>query len=129
MAARLGHLPQKRRLLWAIPMRRWTSTIGALLLVLMLWTGAAGHAAELVECSPTSAEYSDHVGDDGDSRSDDRGGKAAHYHLGCSGHCVATSSDGKTLPARPATSVTTFDRQIFWRAGDEPALTLRPPIA
>lgn len=110
-------------------MNRWTSILGALLLVLMLWTGATGHAAELVECSPATAECSIHFDSREDSRSGDQDAKAVHYHLGCSGHCVATTNEGKDLPSRSTATVMNFDRQTSWHAGDEPALALRPPIA
>lgn len=129
MAVRSPRLPGTQRLLCALPMRPWTSIISALLLVLMLWTGAAGHAAERVACSPATAESSAHIGSNDDSRSDDRDGKTGHYHMGCNGNCVATPADRKALSFYGAPRVTTFDRQASWHAGDGPTLTLRPPIA
>lgn len=123
------NLPNFPRLLRAVAMRRWTSTIGALLLALMLWTGAAGHAAERIECSPATAESTLHLDGSDEPRSGERDGKSVHFHLGCSGHCLATPSENRVLPSTGMADAAPVSRPSPWRAGDGPALTLRPPIA
>lgn len=103
--------------------------IGAMLLVLMLWTGTAAHAAEAAECSPAALEISIHLDHGSNLPSDDRESRPDHLHLGCGGHYLATPAQEESHLARPAAVVAVFGGQAFWLAGDGPALTLRPPIA
>lgn len=111
-------------------MRRWTSTIGALLLVLMLWTGGTADAAlpasdhHVAEAATADSHRGDRPAPNEHESSDFH-----HHHLGDSGHQLAALSDFRALPARPPGGRSVFGRQSDWLAGDGPALTLRPPIA
>lgn len=103
--------------------------IGAMLLVLILWTGATAHAAEAAECSPAALESPVHFDSSKETPSEDRESRAVHLHLGCGGHCLATHVVQESNLAGSAAAVAVFGCQAFWLAGDGPALTLRPPIA
>lgn len=122
-------LPISTRLLWAIPMRRWTSTLGALLLLLMLWTGAAGHAAERTECPPASIEMASHVDDQQSPAPDQTDSNTLHQHFGCSGHHLAPPLIAESAILAMSSGLIQSDRQAMWHPGDGPGLTLRPPIA
>ena len=110
-------------------MNRWTSLLGALMLVLMLWTGGAAHAAERFDCMPISAEAADHFDGDQDQvpSSPDQG--VAHHHSGCNGHHLAAPSSVASVEinARDGTI------PLAWREagvpGRGPESHLRPPIA
>ena len=110
-------------------MHRWTSLVGAMMLVLMLWTGGAAHAAERFDCMPVTTDVAGHYDGDQDQlpSSPDQG--VAHHHSGCNGHHVAApaslhtidmSQSGKSIP-------------LAWREagvpGHSPDTDLRPPIA
>lgn len=110
-------------------MYRWVSLLGAVMLILMLWTGSAAHAAERFDCMPVTAEAAGHFDGDQDQvpARPDQG--AAHHHSGCSGHQLAA-------PASLSSLVTDFSQKTVpfaWREagvpGRGPDADLRPPIA
>lgn len=110
-------------------MQRWTSLLGAMMLVLMVWTGTAAYAAERLDCIPANSEAAGHYDGDGDQWPSKGESGATHHHSGCSGHQVAApveagaavlTSAGKTVPAA-------WD--AFGLAGRVPDDQLRPPIA
>lgn len=121
--------PTGHNLLGGRRMQRWTTMIGVLLMVLMLWTGATGHAAEVVECSPVTMDSPAHFDGGSETPPSERGSDAVHHHMGCSGHHLAASSETRPMPFPVASSSVSLDRTTFWHPGDEPSLTLRPPIA
>lgn len=129
MAAGSRRLPQGQRLLWAFPMRRWTSMIGALMLVLMLWTGGAAHAAERFDCIPVTEQSAGHFEGDRDQvpESPDQG--VAHHHSGCNGHQLAAPTDTSSI----ALALSEQSKPLSWREagvpGHDPENDLRPPIA
>lgn len=99
------------------------------MLVLMLWTGGAAHAAERFGCIPVTAETIEHFDGDEDQlpSSPDQG--VAHHHSGCVGHHV-------TVPAGlTSIEIVALDTDIpfTWREagvpGHDPEGDLRPPIA
>jgi len=105
--------------------------IGAMLLVLMLWSGALGHAAApadhhhrdaaSIAISPDSTQES--------QRSGSETNVVYHHHAGDPGHQLAALSEVKPLLARSAGGAPRFGRQGGWLSGDNPPLPLRPPIA
>lgn len=103
--------------------------IGAMLLALMLWTGATAHASDMIECSSAAAESAFHLDGKDEPRPDDRADKSVHFHSGCSAHCLATPSESRALSCAAMTERTPAGRTAEWRAGIAPPLTLRPPIA
>lgn len=125
----IGHSLLFAALLRAPLMNRWTSLLGAMMLVLMLWTGGAAHAAERFDCIPVTAESVEHFDGDQDQvpSSPDQG--VAHHHSGCNGHHLAgldnlatidISGSGQAMP-------------LAWREAGVPSHSpdadLRPPIA
>lgn len=110
-------------------MHRWTSLIGAMMLVLMLWTSGAAYAAERFDCIPTTAATVDHFDGDQDQvpSSPDQG--AAHCHSGCSGHQIAAPTSHASLGFGSPKQVA----PLAWREsgvpGRGPDNELRPPIA
>ena len=99
------------------------------MLVLMLWTGGAAHAAERFDCIPVTAETIDHFDGDEDQvpSSPDQG--VAHHHSGCGGHHVAAPASVASI------GIGALGRAIplAWREagvpGHDPDGDLRPPIA
>ena len=111
-------------------MPRWTSILGAMLLVLMLWTGSSAHAAEQFQCDATTSQQLLHVdGNDHAPRGESGDKDAVHHHTGCSAHCLATAAVNGNLASPHLALSQPVDRQQGWSSGDGPALTLRPPIA
>lgn len=122
-------LPTGIRLLWAIPMRRWTSILGAMLVVLMLWTGGLAHAAEQARCIPPTAESAAHFEGDGDEAPANGEQGTAHHHTGCGGHQVAAGVDYPRLDLQNATASLRFQGRQAGLHGHDPDGQLRPPIA
>ena len=109
-------------------MPRWTSFLGAILLVLMLWTGGAAHAAERFENISATTEVTDPYGGDQDPVPSTPNNCATHNHSGCAGdHFAPTStpSIGLALPQKTAS----FAWHEVGVPGHSPDNALRPPIA
>ena len=110
-------------------MHRWTTLLGALMLVLMLWTGGAAHAAERFDCIPVTAEAAGHFDGDQDQVPSGPDQGVAHHHTGCSGHHVAAPTSLPTIDM----SLTGKTIPLAWREagvpGHSPDTDLRPPIA
>lgn len=110
-------------------MHRWTSLLGAMMLVLMLWTGGAAYAAERFDCMPATAEAADHFDGDQDQVPSSPEQGMAHHHSGCSGHFAAAPADLSTVGighSRGAVPLAWGQRFV---AGQGPKEQLRPPIA
>lgn len=122
-------LPARIRLLWAIPMRRWTSTLGAILLVLMLWTSGLAQAAEQARCIPPAAESVVHFEGDGDEAPAKGEQETAHHHTGCGGHQVAAGVDYPRLDLQSPSASFRFQGRQAGSHGHDPDGQLRPPIA
>lgn len=110
-------------------MHRWTSLLGALMLVLMVWTGGAAHAAEQFDCIPVTSETAGHYEGDGDQSPSAPDQGVAHHHAGCNGHHMAAPTDAGSLAMpKPDNSA-----PLYWREagipGRGPESHLRPPIA
>ena len=110
-------------------MTRWTSMLGALLLVLMLWTGSSAHAAERFDCIPVTAEASGHFEGDRDQKpaSPDKG--VAHHHSGCSGHHMAAPGGVPTIELAATQKAVLITSNEAGAPGRRPDNELRPPIA
>lgn len=110
-------------------MNRWTSLFGALLLVLMLWTGGAAHATERFDCVPVIAETAGHFDGDQDQipSSPDEG--VAHHHSGCNGHHVAAPASLSSLDIGRSEEVAPLTWREAGVPGRGPDSDLRPPIA
>lgn len=110
-------------------MQRWTSLLGALMLVLTLWTGGAAHAAERLDCIPASSETAGHYEGGGDEWPSTGEKGAAHNHSGCNGHQVAAPAEaaGPILAGAQPTIPNAWE--AFGLAGRVPDQQLRPPIA
>lgn len=110
-------------------MHRWSSYLSAMMLVLMLWTGGAAHAAEQFQCIPVSSEAANHFEGDSDQTSSDPGKNVAHHHSGCSGHHIAADVDASAVSFPHSAALI----PLAWRQagvpGRGPDADLRPPIA
>lgn len=109
-------------------MHRWTSILGALLLVLMLWTGSPTHAAEQFGCIPATSEAANHYEGDRDQLPDREQG-AAHHHSGCNGHHVAAPANAAAADVVLTLVLVPFAWREAGRPGPGPDGQLRPPIA
>jgi len=110
-------------------MARLTQFIGALLLVLTLWTGTTAHAAERFDCIPATEQSAGHFEGDRDETPDDPDRGVAHHHGGCNGHHVATPGHYALISFSVGSSGLTGARQDAAPPGREPEGQLRPPIA
>lgn len=102
---------------------------GALMLVLMVWTGGLAHAAEQIECIPVTSEAAGHFEGDGDQLPSDPDQSVAHHHAGCSGHQVAAASGSPALSFAPSARTAPHAWREAGAPGREPDTHLRPPIA
>ena len=111
-------------------MNRWTSIFGALLLVLMLWTGGAAHAAERFDCIPaTAAEAAGHFDGDQDQVPSGPDQGVAHHHAGCGGHHEAAPANVAAVELALSQDLVPFAWRESGRPGRGPDSDLRPPIA
>ncbi len=110
-------------------MNRWTTIVGALMLLLMLWTGGLAHAAEQASCIPATAESAGHFEGDGDEAPSDSGQGTMHHHTGCSGHQIAASAEGPGVSLPRFSKSLRFPRRQAGLHSHDPDGQLRPPIA
>ena len=110
-------------------MHRWIHLLGALALVLLLWTGGTAHAAERYMPIPVAAETGGHFSGDRDEVPSDEHRGAPHHHFTCGEHVAAAASHG--APASIVLSVASRAprRPQSILLGREPDAQLRPPIA
>ena len=110
-------------------MRPWKTLIGAMMLVLMLWTGGLAHAAERVDCIPATAEAAGHYDGDDDQLPSDRDQGVAHHHSACSGHQLAAPAEQPSAIVNHSAAAVPVARTDTRLHGHEPDGQLRPPIA
>lgn len=110
-------------------MPRWSALLGALMLVLMIWTGSAAHAAEQLDCLPVAAETIGHYDGDSDQVPADPDKGVAHHHAGCSGHQLAGPANSTDLHLAFSGGDVPFPARPADLAGRTPDGNLRPPIA
>ena len=129
MAVRPIRSQSRRRLLKPRSMPRWTALLGALMLVLMLWTGSAAHAVEQLDCVPVAADTIGHYDGDTDQVPADPDKGVAHHHAGCSGHQLAAPASSDELQLSSSGREAPFAVSSADLAGRTPDAQLRPPIA
>lgn len=110
-------------------MIRWTTIIGALMLVLLVWTGGSARAADRFDCNPGTSQIACHFEGDRDEVPSGQHQGVGHCHTGCSGHQIAAPTDPGTVKFGPLTLVVPASRQEVGVPGPEPGAVLRPPIA
>lgn len=115
-------------------MRGLLPMLRIILLSVLLWSGNVAHAAEDNEClTPPGAEavHADeapHSPEPSDQTPGDSG-KAAHQHMSCHGHHVASSFGDASGLAFCAASQLRFGLAEPFLIGTAPDAALRPPIA
>lgn len=107
-------------------MLRWTSLIGAMLLVLMLWTGEPAHAAEPLACAGLTIQSPDCGGEQDQVPSCPQG--CATHHC-CSSHQAATPVNNPLMGLSLSKDTANFTRHEVGIHGHGPGSHLRPPIA
>ena len=107
-------------------MHRWTSLLGAMLLVLMLWTGGAAHAAEPLECAGVTIQSADY-GSERDQVPSCPPGCATHHC--CSAHQTVASASAPQVEVPLSRDTANFTRHEVGVHGLGPVSHLRPPIA
>lgn len=110
-------------------MNRWIHLLGALMLVLMLWTGGTARAAEGYMPIAISAETIGHFAGDKDQVPSDEHQNGMHHHNLCGEQHVAAFSDVPRDSVEPCTSEPGFARSVLDAPSREPDRQLRPPIA
>lgn len=110
-------------------MRRFLPFISAMMLLLVLWTGSAAHAAEAIGCGELTTSETGHFEGDRDQVPSDGDKATPHHHSACHGHCVATPSNNRlaTLPNLASSALT--KAAADFHSGSGPGASLRPPIA
>jgi hypothetical protein len=110
-------------------MRRILPLISALMLVLILWTGSAAHAAEAMECGVTTVEAAGHYEGDGDEVPADSNQGSPHHHSACHGHCAALPGGAEGSSLHGGGSAILGMGAASAGHGTEPIAEIRPPIA
>jgi hypothetical protein len=110
-------------------MRRLLPLVSAFMLVLMLWTGSAAHAAEAIECGDATEASSGHFEGDGDEVPADSDKATPHHHGICHGHCVGVAADAETMHAAEHGQAPNAALLQDFHSGTPPGAALRPPIA
>lgn len=116
-------------LLKTAQMRRWSSFICAILLVLTLWTGGPARAMEPFDCIPVSAQVIGHFDGDEDQRTGNSEKGVAHHHAGCSAHQTAVARGVTLLVLEPSGKLVPSPRNKIGVPGLGPDAQLRPPAA
>ncbi len=110
-------------------MRRLLPLISALVLVLVLWTGSAAHAAETMECGDEITAAAGHYEGDADEVPADSDSPEPHHHGVCHGHCsgLPAGADAPRTTEHVGAPAAAF--QENFHSGTPPDSALRPPIA
>lgn len=123
------HSLRRRPMLPHECMRRLASILTALVLVLMLWTGTAVHAAERLECIATNSDAAGHY--EGD-RKEALGGTeqgTTQHHTSCSGNSLVAPSGMITRQSAETKRSDNLGSHTEGVPGSGPDSHLRPPIA
>jgi hypothetical protein len=110
-------------------MRRLMPLISAFMLVLMLWTGGAAHAAEAIECGEATEASGGHFEGDSDEVPADSDKATPHHHGVCHGHCMGISAAGDSARADGHLETPNTVLRENFHSGTPPDSALRPPIA
>lgn len=110
-------------------MRRLLPLLSTLLLVLVLWTGTAAHAAEALDCSDVTVGSAGHYEGDGDEVPSDSDTATPHHHSVCHGHCMLMPLDGDSVAFDNENGSGMAAAPYDLSGGSGPDTALRPPIA
>lgn len=110
-------------------MRRLLPFFSALMLVLVLWTGSAAHAAEAMDCGEVVASAAGHFEGDGDEVPADSDQGTSHHHNACHGHCVAVPSGAEPRDHQEGDAGPVNGATADLHLGSGPGAAIRPPIA
>lgn len=99
------------------------------MLVLMLWTGGAAHAAEQFDCMPVTSETAGHYEGDQDQSPSTPEQGVAHHHAGCGGHHVAAPASVASIKIGVTGKTIRLAKREAGVPGHGPENHLRPPIA
>lgn len=110
-------------------MNSWTSMLGAILLVLILWTGGTANAADRFDCNPATTAASDYDGGSQDQLPSSPDKCVTHNHSGCGGHHLATPTSTPSMQLALRQETATFAWHEVGIPGHSPDSELRPPIA
>lgn len=110
-------------------MHRWIHLLGALALVLLLWTGGTARAAEGYVPITVTAESAGHFAGDRDEVPSDQHDSIPHHHFACGEHAAAAWSNGPVPAAVQPIRMPVRGRSNLVLDGREPDQQIRPPIA
>ena len=110
-------------------MTRWTSILGAILLVLMLWTGGTANAAERFGCNPLTTTAADYDGGSQDQLPSTPDKCVTHNHSGCASHHLAAPASAPSMELALLQETAHFAWHEVGVPGHSPDSELRPPIA
>lgn len=110
-------------------MIRLTTIIGALMLVLLVWTGGSARAADRLDCGTVTSQIACHFEGDRDDVPSGQHQGLGHCHTGCSGHQLTPPTDNNTVEFGAAFLLVPAVRQEAGVPTHEPGAALRPPIA
>lgn len=99
------------------------------MLLLVLWTGSAAHAAEVFSCAEVAASAGGHFDGDSDEVPADGDKATPHHHSACHGHCVGTPLEAKNGALPTARAANVIAATAAFHFGNDPGTALRPPIA
>lgn len=110
-------------------MRRLMPLLSAFMLILMLWTGSAAHAAEAMECGEEVTAAAGHYEGDGVEVPADSDSPEPHHHGVCHGHCVGVPVVDRLVDHVEHSVVPNGVFKEAFHSGTPPDSALRPPIA
>ena len=110
-------------------MRRLLPFLGALMVAMMLWTGSAANAAEILGCVEVAADAAGHFEGDQDQVPSDPDKGTPHHHGQCHGHCTSVIRDAGGTAFRLESAAAIGPGLQSATTGCDPGTTLRPPIA
>lgn len=110
-------------------MRRLLPLISALMLVLVLWTGSAAHAAEALDCGDVASSTAGHFEGDRDQVPADSDKATPHHHSACHGHCTAVPSGAESVELDENAAGLLEGAMKDVEPGTHPDMINRPPIA
>ena len=110
-------------------MHRLLHLLGALALVLTLWTGGTARAAEGYMPIPVAVESAGHFAGDKDEVPSDQHQGVPHHHFACGEHAAAAWSNIPAAPVLQPIGEPGLARPRSILSGREPDTQIRPPIA
>ena len=109
-------------------MHRWIHLLGAIALVLFVWTSTTARAEGYMPI-PVAAESAGHFAGDKDEAPSDQHDNVPHHHFTCGEHAAAARTVSPTLEMAEPLGTPALARALPSLDGREPDLQIRPPIA